>query len=304
MFLVDTTELIPHTQRQLHAAWQELHGRRLQASPTVAFELAPRGMNSLKTKGPSNAEEELEKNSAMYSPEELRYLRSEAWWAKEWRNPDSPYRIVTLTEEQEDRAAEIRTVVPGICFPQTAPEDIPELRDARIVTESLVLGAKMLLTSNLNTIDRIALNNWARTHGHEWGVPPEDFVFDADQQMVEWSRDPDELERLVQAGLLASWPTDDTLDAKSIAMLARDRIHRMRSGSGGKLKQCAERLINGLDKHPDPIGLVERTRATQLPSPTVEAERRHPSYPVRGAGLPVGGNPGGSGNRTHRGMGL
>ena len=303
MFLVDTTELIPHTQRQLHAAWHELHGRRLQAPPTVAFELAPRGINSLKTRGPSNAEEELEKNSAMYSRDELRYLRSEAWWAKEWRNPNSPYQIVTLTEEQEERAAEIRTIVPGTCFPETPPEDIPELRDARIVTESLVLGAKMLLTSNLNTIDRIALNNWAKTHGQDWDVPPEDFVFDADQQMVEWSRDPDELERLVQAGLLACWPTDDMLDAQSIAMLTRDRIHSMRRGSGGKLKQCAERLINGLDKHPDPIGLVEKTRTNQLPSPTVEAERRHPSYPIRSAGRPVGGNPDGGENRTHRAIG-
>ena len=166
------------------------------------------------------------------------------------------------------------------------------------MTESLVLNAKMLLTSNLNTIDRIELNNWARGHGHEWSVPAEDFVFDADRQMVDWSRDPDELERLVQAGLLACWPTDDTLDAKAITLLTRDRIDRMRTGSGGKLKECAERLINGIDKHPDPIALVERTRASQLPSPTVEAERRHPSYPVRGAGLPVGGNPGGPGGRT------
>ena len=289
MLLVDTTELIPHTQRQLHAAWQELHGHQLCAPPTVAFELAPRGVNSLRTGKPSNAEDELRDNSDKYSARELRYLRSEAWWAKEWRNPESPYRIVGLTEEQEQRAAEIRTVIPSRCFPETPPEDIPELRDARIVTESLVLKAKMLLTSNLNTIDRLELNNWATAHGHEWSVPAEDFIFDADNQMVDWSRSPEELEHLVQAGLLACWPTDDGLDAREIALLTREKINQMRSGTGGKLKACAERLINGLDKHPDPVELVQRTRAICLPSPTVEAERRHPSYPVRGAGLPTGG---------------
>ncbi|MCY4511924.1 MAG: hypothetical protein OXG35_33915 [Acidobacteria bacterium] len=291
MLLVDTTELIPHTQRQLHAAWHELQGNQLCSPPTVAFELAPRAINTLKTGEASNAEDELRKNSHRYSAQELRYLRSEAWWAKEWRNSESPYRIVQLTEKQEEQAAKIRTVIPARCFPGTPPEDIPELRDARIVTESLVLNAKMLLTSNLNTIDRVELNNWATTHGSKWGVPAEDFIFDADDQMVKWSRSPEGLTRLVQAGLLACWPTDDRLDPREIALLTRDKINRMRSGSGGKLKDCAERLINGLDKHPDPVTLVERTRALQLPSPTVEAERRHPSYPVRGADLPTGGHP-------------
>ena len=76
MILVDTTELIPHTQRQLHAAWQELHGKKLYSPPTVAFEIAPRAVNALATGGPSGAEEEIERTADKYGRRELGYLRA------------------------------------------------------------------------------------------------------------------------------------------------------------------------------------------------------------------------------------
>ena len=41
MILVDTTELMRPTQLKLHAAWQELQGRQVLATPSVARELAP-----------------------------------------------------------------------------------------------------------------------------------------------------------------------------------------------------------------------------------------------------------------------
>ena len=36
MILVDTTELMRPTQRKLHAAWQELQGQQVLATPSVA----------------------------------------------------------------------------------------------------------------------------------------------------------------------------------------------------------------------------------------------------------------------------
>ncbi len=43
MTVVDTTELGRPTQRKLHAAWRELHGKQVLAPPAVARELAPLG---------------------------------------------------------------------------------------------------------------------------------------------------------------------------------------------------------------------------------------------------------------------
>ena len=60
----------------------------------------------------------------------------------------------------------------------------------------------------------------------------------------------------------------------------------MARGSGGKLTMTSERLINGLENHPDPIGLVERTRV-RLPSPTIQTDRTHPSNPLRRDSQPV-----------------
>lgn len=46
MIVVDTTELARHTQRKLHAAWWELQGKQLLATPAVAEELAGKLVNA------------------------------------------------------------------------------------------------------------------------------------------------------------------------------------------------------------------------------------------------------------------
>ena len=96
----------------------------------------------------------------------------------------------------------------------------------------------------------------------------------------EWAKTPAGLERWVQAGLLACWPADDRAPADEVLAASDEAITRMTHGDGGKLQRAGERLLNGLQKHPDPEGLVERTRAL-LPSATIETDRAHPSYPHR-----------------------
>jgi hypothetical protein len=72
----------------------------------------------------------------------------------------------------------------------------------------------------------------------------------------------------------------------------------MAGGTGGKLKDSAERLVNGIDKHPDPERLVEETR-TRFPSRTIDTGRYYQHYVIRGKDSPTGGGtPGTGGNRT------
>ena len=56
MILVDTTELMRPTQRKLHAAWQELQGQQVLATPSVAKELAPLAVDVPWMGRPSDAE--------------------------------------------------------------------------------------------------------------------------------------------------------------------------------------------------------------------------------------------------------
>ena len=59
MILVDTRELTRPTQRKLHAAWQELQGRQVLATPSVARELAPLAVDVPWMGRPSDAENRL-----------------------------------------------------------------------------------------------------------------------------------------------------------------------------------------------------------------------------------------------------
>ena len=287
MIVVDTSELKRPTQRKLHAAWQELHGRELLATPTVATELAPLGAIDTGT-DVSVAEQQLAIRATELSVTRVNDLQRQVWWARMWRNPDSQYRIVPLTARQEELAERILTEIDPRCFPGTDPEDIPDRPDARIVAESLVLGATMLLTSNLRSIDHIEVNKWTIEHGAEWGIRPERLLHDADDTFVKWTVEDAALERWVQAGPLACWPPRDDADAIAVIEQTAAGIGALCRGTGGKLPRAAARLLNGLEKHPDPIGLVEKTR-TILPSKTVDSDREHPSYPLHRAGASAGG---------------
>ena len=111
-----------------------------------------------------------------------------------WADGRSPYRIVTLTPEQEELAERIRTVIDPACFPNTDPEDIPDLGDAAVVSESMAVGAKLLLTSDLRSIDHIEVNRWTVEHGTEWEIPAEETLYDADLTFLNWTKTPAELE--------------------------------------------------------------------------------------------------------------
>ena len=274
--LVDTSELKRPTQRKLHAAWRELQGERVLATPGVADELAPLATNVLWHEGPSEAEHTLQ-NRTLPDPRR-RQLQQQAWWGRMWTDPTSPYRIVTLDPEQTDRAERMRTVIDPRCFPNTPPEDIPDLGDAVIVSEAMALDARLLLTSNLQSIDHIEVNRWMREHGREWGLRTGDLIQDADAAFVEWTTEPTGLERWVLAGMLACWPGDDDAPAWDVLDATMNGIRALVRGDGGKLPNAGARLLNGLQKHPDPERLVELTRR-HLPSPTISTDSAHPSFP-------------------------
>ena len=277
MIVVDSTELWRPTQRKLHAGWWELGGRQVLTTPTAAGELSGEGTWDRSSEGKTRAERNLRERPKAAIEVRERWKR-QAWWAQRFRNPKtSPYGVVKLEEKQEGLVERILSEIDAKGFPRTAPERIPETVDARIVAESMALGAQMLLTSDTRTIERAEVNRWAREHGEGMGFPAQDVVFQADQVMWSWAESPEGHERLMKAGLLACWPPNDNASAREVVEKALATISAMRRGTGAKLIETADRLVYGLESHPDPERLVEEARET-FPSRTVETDRQHPSY--------------------------
>ena len=202
----------------------------------------------------SVAEQQLDtQGGRAFGPSGVNDLDQQVWWARMWRDPESPYRIVPVNPE--GRKSSPNGFSPRSdprCFPGTDPEDIPDRPDAKIVAESLVLGATMLLTSNLRSIDHIEVNKWTIKHGAEWGIRPERLLHEADDAFVRWTVEDAALERWIQAGFIACWPSRDDADPVEVIDRTAAGIEALSRGTGGKLPRAAARLLNGLEKTSGP----------------------------------------------------
>ena len=137
MILVDTTELTRPTQRNLHAAWCELGNEQVLATPTVADELVPLSVESIWSGKPSLAEMALEEDRGTISKVRKSELHRQVWWARMWTDTGSPYRIVGLSQDQEELVSELQKEIDARCFPMVeTEEEIADLTDARIVCET------------------------------------------------------------------------------------------------------------------------------------------------------------------------
>ena len=106
---------------------------------------------------------------------------------------------------------------------------------------------------------------------------PEPVVFQADDQLVRWTRSAAARERWIQAGMIASWPARDESSAEQVIRATIKNVGNL-VRTGGPLPNASARLLNELENHANPVGLVERTRR-RFPSPTITTDRTHPSYP-------------------------
>jgi hypothetical protein len=277
LILLDTTELLRVMPRKLHAAWAELSGTKTRMSPAVAGELAPAGVLQSRTTALSVAEDLLRPDAPALDDDRRQQLERQAWWAAMWRDPESPYEKMELTPEQRELNATLLVNLPRECFPTANPLLLVDNRDTQIVGETLALGGKMLLTSNMRTIDHIRLNDWAVDNGGRFGFAPEPVVFQADDQMVRWTRSTAARALWIQAGMIASWPARDDASAEQIIRATIENVGNL-VRAGGPLPNASARLLNELENHPNPVDLVERTRR-RFPSPTIATDRAHPSYP-------------------------
>ena len=276
IILLHTAELRHHLHRKLLAAWWEIHGTQVRTTPETAWELAPLAAGAAPITYKSAAETLLETEHRNLPDRRKAELAQQAWWARRWRDPDSPYAIVPLNLEQEVLKSKLLREIDPRCFPSADPDQIAVYPEAVIVCEAIALRAQMLTTASLRTVDRVEINRWTCANADRLGFKKQGAVFSTDTTMAEWTIPPDDLERWIQAGLLACWPADDHAPARAIIRSTLAEITAMTAARNCKLPTAGVRLINGLEHHPDPTWLVEETRKL-LPSKTISCERAHPA---------------------------
>ncbi len=268
--LFHTSELRHPTARSLHAAWLELEDTRLGMPPTVAEQLAPTSAGAIHT-GTNLAATLLEHRRAHGPVPSDSRLAEEAWWWTVWNDPDSPYVALPLLPSHADRVRALLDEIDPRGFPGCRPDEIGRNPEARILCETIAVDEWLCLQTDMQFVDHVEVNRWALECGH---IPAgRRLVYDTDMSLIEWSYKRDGIHRLLQAGLLACWPEDDSAPAAEVLRRTRHEIGSMMLA--GRLPQTSRRLLNCLRTHPDAIGLVDQTRKL-LPSRTVEAERRHP----------------------------
>ena len=176
MILFDTTEMRKPTTRKLHAAIAELERRQALVSPTAARELAANGHEPRGVNGVSTAEHMLQAEHGRLTPRKKNRLEQDAWWAQMWRDPNSPYGLVELSDHDANLAEEIERSIPHECFATRGRtiHDLTGHSDTKIVAEALAVGATLLLASNVRTIRHREVNKWAVEEGRRIGFQPKE----------------------------------------------------------------------------------------------------------------------------------
>lgn len=282
LILVDTSEVLKNGPRKLHAAWREVHDGKVVVPTTVGTELAPLAVPPDGLAGLSAAEHMLRDPGRRLSEARKFQLEKQAWWANVWRDDNSPYQLATLSDAQLSQKDKIASEIDAKCFRDAHAGNIAEHRDTQIICETLVLRGQILLTSNMRSIIHKEVNAWAVEKGEELGFPARPLLFHADEAIVEWTTDARERELWLQAGLIACWPRNDGAGAKEVVEKAISDIEKFTGDENAILHWSGTELVDGLKNHKDWESLVERTR-TKLPSPTIETDRQHPTYPKRPA---------------------
>ena len=278
LILVDTNELRYAGPRKLQAAWAEVHNRKVLLPPTVCIELAWEAVPPDAVNGRSQAEHRL-KHENVDDETKLR-LKKQAWWANMWRDANSPYQAVELTPKQEQLKNEIAEQITAECFKNADLYNVPEHRDTLIVAETLAFGGRLLLTSNIRSIKHEVVNKWAKENGSKLGFRPEPVIYPTDPTLLEWTGRKGELELWTHAGLIACWPKNDDAPAMEVLRKTIGDLKKFTQKPGAPLRGSSRRLIRALERHPNPIGLIEETRK-HLPSPTITRDRQHPTFPER-----------------------
>ena len=274
--LWDSNRLGRATQRQFHAAVQEVRGERVMVSPTVARELAPRVDVVDLERSIAGLGKELRIRQKLgrtsRGPGGTLEVAADLWRAKEWARPDGLYGIRRLNADEQARKNALLDEAPIAIFTEAVTrEDVVEDADAHIICEALAMDAVLLMTHDKNTIKHEPLSLWTGALARQGVVSHPNVVRMADDVSVQWAAErPDEM---VLASQLAAWPLDAAAHRRSLKHLWEEKLKRLARAGLAKTSETLKAAVGNNWAHFE--ALAERLEQG-LPVQMRNAERRSP----------------------------
>ena len=285
LIIWDGNRLGMSTQRQFHAAVQEIRGQRVMTVTSAALEMVPLMTPDEPDKGRARIVAEIETRQqrarGRSGPDNVLNAQAQLWWLDEWARPDGLYGVRQLQPHERDRYDKLIEHIPLNGF--TGAGDRSELRghvDAQIVCETLAIDGQLLLTHDPNTIHPDMLLPWTQALAREGWISHPKVVEEADEANVRWTEETPE--DMLLATIVSAWSKET--DAPPTDMQERITQQLSRLALAG-LPKTAARLTSIVATTNNLPQLIERTRAA-LPVQMRNAERRSPYTAWIGAGSP------------------
>ena len=282
LIIWDGNRLGMPTQRQFHAAIQEIRGQRVMTVPGAALEMTPLMRVEEPDRGRAEIVNEIERRERLgrgrRGADNVLNAQAQLWWLDEWARPDGLYGLRELNEHEEERYEWFMAHVPLEGFTGAADrESIRGLPDAQIVCETLAIDGHLLLTHDPHTIKPLVLLPWTRALAEAGHITQPKVVEEADDANVRWCDETPE--DMLLGTIVAAWPKETNAGPEGV----RDAVDKMPNllGPAG-LANTARKLENLIDTSNELDALIERTHAA-LPVQMRNAERRSPYRSWTGA---------------------
>ena len=274
--LWDSNRLGRATQRQFHAAVQEVRGERVMVSPAVASELAPRVDLENLERSITRLNEDLkvrrEEKRPAKGPGGTLEIAADLWRAREWRRPDGLYGVRRLTPQEQNRKVALLDEAPRAIFTEAVTrEDVLEDPDAHIVCEALAMDAVLLMTYDKNTIKKEHLALWTGALARRGVVSHPRVVRLADEVGQEWTGE--RPEEMLLGSMLAAWAPQAGAGPMGMRKRWEEKIAHLPAAGLGKTATALKAVVgNNWEQFDALCELLNKGLPVQMRN----AERRSP----------------------------
>ena len=278
----DGNRLSMPTQRQFHAAVQEVRGERMMTVPSAAEEIAPLidtgDWAASRALIGAEIERRRTRSSARRGRDNVLNAEVQLWWLDEWTRTDGLYGVRELNDSEVERYERLIEHVPIEGFAgATDRESVITLPDAQIVCETIAIDARLLLTHDPNTIRPAQLLRWTRALAEAGYISLAKVVEEADEANERWVEETPE--DMLLATIVCAWPEETDTGSAGVKTRIDELLKRLALAG---LKDTSAKLDELVAATNNLAELVERAN-DELPVEMRNAERRSPYVSWTGA---------------------
>ena len=272
---LDTNRIMFPTQRRFNAAWREMSGDKVALLPQVAHEITHRRLDLDDLDNEIiRLEATLARMGNLGTRRSRLFVQSDLWWAEEFLRSQSPYDLIRLSREQNERVDAICDAIDPGAFPGISPQQVSTHSDTIIIAQALATGQSMLVTGNMRSIDHDQVNEWAARHAKTFGIESPEVLHVQDEAMPRLYAGPERRVQLCAIGLGAAWPDSPEAPLEEVDQA----LKRMcRSMVGAQLRRTGTVIANTWRDVADPAALLNFVRL-HLPERMRQSERSHPAF--------------------------